>query len=147
VGEQLKWSGVVVYNGPKKNQTIVIESGRSSYLGGEDDVHVCAGTGSAGGCGEPREAVFSSILFLDEGEGGSLVSLSIPPTSPRLRSVEKLAYESRLDIVSLETKTGRVVRKFPKDIPCFPPKELEIPEVDPAVVYPIFLAKEVKTIR
>ena len=76
-----------------------------------------------------------------------MVSLSVPPISPRLRSVEKLAYESRLDIVSLETKTGRVVRKFPEDIPCFPPKELEIPEVDPAVVYPIFLAKEVKTIR
>jgi len=99
-----------------------------------------------------REVGFSSILFLDdpfdeEGDAGSLTSSSVPPTSPRLRLVEKLAYESRLDVVSLEMKTGMVPRKLEEVIGWFPPKELDIPEVVPAVVYPIFLAKEVKARR
>ena len=94
----------------KRFHTMVAESGRpcgNSAEGGEPISKLVSGGESAGGCdGAVGDASFSSRLYLDEpeadpvGEYGSFTSSRVPPTSPRVRFVEKEAYESRLEVVS-----------------------------------------------
>jgi len=121
--------------------TIVDESGRTrgesvERRGCETMSKLGSGGDSAGGCdGAAGDGSFSSRLYLDEpeaepvGEYGSLTSSRAPPTSPRVRFVEKDAYESRLEVVSRWMKTGSVPRPVVDTVGCFvPPNELDIPE-------------------